>query len=202
MLPRSDHQRLWLNKMRMRSDRHLFFTVDQVGSNSVIAAPSNADTVGSNNTPSDTRLKTIDWPFSNETDYRPNSLRAFHFVALQRALQSMCTLPEDHEFHVDPAAARNAANLLGLVSENFNISPPRVLPQDGEAVVFTWDFGRLKRYLTVDEHEVDLMDLDKEMQSRQIHDIASDSGNSYTKLINILGIQPISTTTIGNDVQW
>jgi hypothetical protein len=135
------------------------------------------------------------------TVHRPNGSRAAHYWALQNALQAMGALPEDHDFHVSPAAIQRAADLLGVIVQNFDISPPRVLPQDGEAVVFTWDYGAQKRYLTVDEDDMDIMDLDRKSQVRCVHNLDSPEDNTYEKLVSILGAQLISTTSTGDDVQ-
>lgn len=112
----------------------------------------------------------------------------------------MRCLPKDHDFHVESAAAGRASDLLGLISENFNITPPRVMPQDGEAVVFTWDYGDLKRYLTVDENDLDVMDLHKTRRVRCVHDIEVGGDQPYAALVKIIGVDPVPTTMMENDV--
>lgn len=125
-----------------------------------------------------------------------NTGRSAKFSALQEALSKMGRLPAEHDFHVDGKAVVKASELLALLASNFDIDPPRVMPQDGEAVVFTWDFGELKRYLTVDPELVDIMDLHKALQMRCVHEIdAADGREVYPDLITLIGARPLSSTT-------
>ncbi|MBB3393269.1 hypothetical protein FHT82_006063 [Rhizobium sp. BK275] len=108
----------------------------------------------------------------------------------------MSALPPDHDFHVDPSSITRASEFLAVLAENFDIDPPKVLPQDGEAVVFTWDYGTLKRYLTIDPEQVDVMDLNKSLKVRCVHEIMSDQdAEAYAKLVGVIGAKPISATT-------
>lgn len=132
---------------------------------------------------------------TNLTTAKPNSARASHYSMLQQAIQTMCKLPLSHNLHVDAKAAQRASDILGMISENFEVSPPKVLPQDGEAVVFTWDFGDIKRYLSIDEEEVDVLDLHKTLMTRFSHEITIDGDHPYAAIIELVGSKPSSVTS-------
>lgn len=157
---------------------------------------------GSNDEASTSDIATIEYRTSGASVDRSNNLRISRFAAVQGALQTMCRLPKDHDFHIDPATASKASDLLGLISENYDVSPPKVIPQDGEAVVFTWDFGELKRYLTVDEEEIDVMDLHKTRRIRCVHEIAIEGDHPYAALAQMIGVKSTSTTLMDNDADW
>ncbi|MDL2403251.1 hypothetical protein [Rhizobium mayense] len=110
----------------------------------------------------------------------------------------MADLPADSDFHVDEEAAVRASNLLAVMSHNFAIIPPRVMPQDADSVVFTWDHGNLKRYLTVDSSDFGVMDLNKSQRVRCVHDLGG-TADAYTKLIEIIGAEPLSSTNTGGN---
>lgn len=121
------------------------------------------------------------------------------YAAIQGAIHTMALLPETHSFHVDADAAHRASDLLGIMWENFQIEPPKVLPQDGEAVVFTWDHGDIKRYVTVDREDVDVMDLHKQMQVKCIHEVQFDNEHALSDFVNTIGMLP-SSITVDRDV--
>ncbi|CAD7023082.1 hypothetical protein REJC140_00087 [Pseudorhizobium endolithicum] len=132
------------------------------------------------------------------TNLGANSDRSIRFAVLQQAIKHMALLPDDHTLHVDAEAAERASSILAVISQNFSVKPPKVMPQDGEGVVFTWDYGDLKRYLTVEEDDLDVMDLNKRLGVKCVHDVAHDM-TVFEKLVELIGAPPASSTTMDAD---
>ncbi|MFK0330727.1 hypothetical protein ACIQUB_06345 [Rhizobium sp. NPDC090275] len=120
---------------------------------------------------------------------RPNSVRSAKFSAVQEALLTLCMLPEEHPLYLDPKASSRASALLGVLSSNLNISPPKLFPQDGEAAVLTWDLGMIKRLLTVDADDTDLMDISRRTFMRCDHELPEDETQQLSALLTELGAQ-------------
>lgn len=123
---------------------------------------------------------------------RPNSLRGVRFAALHETLLTLSTLPEEHPYYLGVAAATRASNYLGILANNLDIDPPRLFTEDGEAAVFTWDLGKVKRLLTVDAEEEDLMDIDRATMVRCDHTLPSDDDLRLGALLNELGSQHLN----------
>lgn len=140
------------------------------------------------------------WIFNGNVSFsQGNTERACRYAAIQSAIHTMALLPESHSFHVDARAVYKASDLLGVMWENFHIEPPKVLPQDGEAVVFTWDHGDIKRYVTVDDEDVDVMDLHKTTQVKCIYEVQLDDEHAFSEFVNTIGLIP-SSSTVDHDV--
>lgn len=90
-----------------------------------------------------------------------NDYRRHHYLSLQKTLSTLSKLSEDNSFYLSPAVTERASRLLGIIYQNVSIDAPKFFPQDGEAVVFTWDDVTVKRFLTVDDEELDLLDMEK-----------------------------------------
>lgn len=130
---------------------------------------------------------------------RPNSLRGLRFAALYEALHTLGTLPEDHQFHLDPVVAKRASNYLGMISTNLDIEPPRLFPQDGEAAVFTWDIGPIKRLFTVDVDDVDLTDVNRNTMMRCDHELPEDWREQFPALLQELGGKILAFSSSATD---
>jgi hypothetical protein len=128
----------------------------------------------------------------NSSSSAAPDIRTARFAALHEALRAMGELPEGHSFHVDAVTTAKAAGIIGFIAENFDVSVPQVFPQDGEAVVFTWGEGAMKRYLTIAGDDVDLMDVNKALRIRCEHNLSPNGSLEYNKLIDELGGAPIS----------
>lgn len=90
-----------------------------------------------------------------------NNIRQMHFLSLQKILVELSGLSEEDDFYLSPEVAHRASEILGAICQNIDIEAPRFFPQDGEAAVFTWDGFNIKRFLTVDEEDIDILDLEK-----------------------------------------
>ncbi|MER9140322.1 hypothetical protein NKI20_29420 [Mesorhizobium sp. M0830] len=96
---------------------------------------------------------------------RPNSDRSRKFVSLVEAMRRMAELPANHDFYLDPQTAKKSEALVALLNHNFKIGVPKLFPHEGDAVL-TWDSEVIKRYLTVEQGEIDLMVLNKQTKVR------------------------------------
>lgn len=123
---------------------------------------------------------------------RPNSLRGAKFAALQETLLTLSTFPSDHEYHLDAGAAARASSYLGILANNLDIDAPRFFPQDGEAAVLTWDLGVVKRLLTIDADEEDLMDINRRTMVRCDHELPEDVQERLGALLEELGAQHLT----------
>lgn len=115
----------------------------------------------------------------------PNSPRSIRFHLVNEAIARMGQLPISDPLHIDEATSRYAANLVGLMRNAFEIDPPRIFPQDAEALVMTWDEGEFTKLLTIAGEEVSLRDLHNPSQLRCHHDVA-DGPEAITTLVPLL----------------
>lgn len=112
------------------------------------------------------------------------------------AITKMADLPDGNELHLDRVAAERAIAVLSFIKEHTRVSAPKLMNQDNEAVVFTWNFGDLKRYLTVAEDEVDVMFLHKPRQFRCEEVLTHGGELDYPKLMKSIDPEPKSSSTI------
>lgn len=109
-----------------------------------------------------------------------DNFRKWHYLSLQKALFSLSHLDEEDDFHITPEVAERASVVLGIIAENIDIDPPKFFPQDGEAAVFTWEEGNIKRFLTVDDEDIDLMDLEKTSFIQCSYDLPEDGNEQLS----------------------
>jgi hypothetical protein len=115
----------------------------------------------------------------------PNSPRSWHFHFVNEAIGRMAQLPPSDPLHIDEATSRYAANLVGLMRNTFEIDPPKIFPQDAEALVMTWEEGEFTKLLTIAGEEVSLLDMHNPSQLRCYHDVA-DGPEAITTLVPLL----------------
>ncbi len=123
---------------------------------------------------------------SSAVDTSHNSRRA-KFAALQEALYSVSRLDSSDSFFLGEETCARASVMLGLISNNLKISPPRFLPQDGEVAIFTWDTPQFKRLLTVDAEDVDIMDINKTNYMKCTHEAPQDLDAQLSFVLSELG---------------
>ncbi len=133
---------------------------------------------------------------SNTLSSVENSQRAAKFVALHAALKNMSSLPTGHVMFIDAVAAKRAADRLAVIAHNYKIDPPKVLAEDDGAVVLTWDYGTVKRYLTIDQDSEDIMDLHKKSAAKCVHEV----DESHDNFIELLGFSPFVSSATGKNV--
>jgi hypothetical protein len=123
--------------------------------------------------------------------------RAERYASLQEVLRTLALFPDDDGFHLEKEVADRASDFLGFLSENVNIDAPLFFPQDGDAAVFTWDFGAVKRLLTLDVDEASSQDIHKRTFVRCRHDFGD---ADYYTIMSELGatLSPSSTSVEGN----
>lgn len=142
----------------------------------------------------------VAWDGNNSATGSAYGFRSIRFSAVQEALANMGKLPSGHDFHVDEDITRRASDLIAVIAENFEVVPPKLFPQDGEAVVFTWDYGPVKRYLTVDDEDVSVMDLHKGTHFRCHHDVQEDGDAYYSALVKLIGASPLAHSVPDDNV--
>jgi hypothetical protein len=124
-------------------------------------------------------VRKIERAASSTTVSRNHNYRTSRFLALYEVLKSLAKLPEDDSFHLAPHVCDKAADFVGLIATNLTIDAPLFFPQDGEAAVFTWDNGTVKRLLTVDSEDVDILDVNKNTFVKCSHSTPADDSNKY-----------------------
>ncbi|MBP0439552.1 hypothetical protein [Tianweitania sediminis] len=125
---------------------------------------------------------------------KPNDERSLKYYALYEAIRRMARLPKGHDFHIDTESAKHAEELLAVFATNFKGRAPKMFAQDGEAVVLTWDFDVLKRYLTIAGQELDLMDIGRASKMRCDYELDYDKADDFRKLLLLFGDEPLSET--------
>lgn len=115
-----------------------------------------------------------------------HNIRSARFSILQDALRSVTKLDEDDSFYLSPEVSARAANLLNVIRTNLTIEPPKFLPQDGEVAVFTWETPLAKRFLSIDETEVDLLDVHKNTFVKCAHEVPPQA-DEVTFIVRELG---------------
>lgn len=111
---------------------------------------------------------------SNSSTYTccSNWLRsnAYRLTLLHEAIGKLGDLPSEHELHIDATTKDRAVQFLNLIGQDGQL--PKLFPQDGEALVFTWDAGARKRMITIAGEEISGMDIDKKTRMRCDYDLS------------------------------
>ncbi|MGP4752854.1 hypothetical protein [Agrobacterium pusense] len=129
-----------------------------------------------------------------------SNYRAVKFAALQEALHSVSKLDEDDAFHLDSFVCARASDLLGAISANLTIAPPRFFPQDGEVATFTWDTPSVKRLLSVEVDDVDILDINKLTYVKCAHEGPQHIDEQVTFILRELGAEnSASNSSMGID---
>lgn len=120
---------------------------------------------------------------------RPNSYRAKKYVRLIEVIRKMARLPKDDDFHLDPEVASKTESLVALL--RFNVEDtevPKIFPHEGDAVL-TWDSAAIKKYLTFEQNEIDLMMVHKPTMIRCSEVLQCSTPEELQDwLINFIGI--------------
>lgn len=87
------------------------------------------------------------------------------FSAIEKSIAMLPHLPEDDENYLCSEAAEKALLVLSVL-RHANVPPPRIIPEDPDALSFTWDSSELKRFLTVALDEVDVTHVHRPTKSR------------------------------------
>lgn len=123
---------------------------------------------------------------------RPNSDRSRQFARLLETVRRMGDFPAGHQLHISAETAKSCEEVLGLLLNNFQVAPPKMFPQDSESLTFTWDTFDIKRYLTVDGAEFDLLELNKINKARFERELPFDPHGDAPSWLLSLGGPPSS----------
>jgi len=117
------------------------------------------------------------------------------FDALLEAIARLPTMPKFSEFYMEPDAAKKACDFLGLLRQNYDVTPPKIIPEENDTVVLTWDMGEYSRYLSVADDWYDLLDIHHTKNFRCKHEIPQDEQGALHVLVNQLHLPSKSTST-------
>jgi hypothetical protein len=87
---------------------------------------------------------------------RLSNWQAHMYEDVQKSLSLMVRLPEDHDLHLNADVASRAADILAWIRANTDAEAPKVINEDGDTVLFTWDDGSIKKYLCIDASDVEV----------------------------------------------
>lgn len=154
------------------------------------------NTESSTSNPTNTRwMVRPSWP-RNSTVVKEgkDDFRAKRFAALQEAIARLSLMNPSSDFFVEPGATRKAADFLALVSENYEITPPKILPEENDTLVLTWDVGDFRRYLSVADDSYGLLDIHNTKDVRCKHIIPDDEQAAIMALIAELRLSSKSSS--------
>ena len=117
------------------------------------------------------------------------------YFEILNAIDQMTRLPESDRLYLDKKVATRAINLLGFLKEQLKIHPPKIINQDGEAIAYTWVEDNFKRYLSVSDYEVDLMELTHDDQDSYEEVLSQDTSIPFDKIMERLLVQTKSHST-------
>lgn len=94
--------------------------------------------------------------FSSSTDeMRKSNRETYLHLEIQMILAKMALLPPTHDLHLDEEVARRASSFASWLHSNTTAPAPKIINEDGEAVLFTWLDRCVKTYISVDAEDVD-----------------------------------------------
>lgn len=104
-----------------------------------------------------------------------NNLDQSLFDCLQ-TLEKLKSLPESHDFHIQPEVADIASKLIAYLDKSYGIESPKLLPENDECVALTWENSVVKRHLAVYKDAIDIMFYSKNLKI-SCKDYLCDDGN-------------------------
>ncbi len=138
-----------------------------------------------------------DSPYNSIPSINPplSNWNAYVYDEIISTIDVMKKLPQGEPLALDPKVANRAQNILSFIREQLKINPPKILNQDGDAVVYTWVEEDKEYYLTVADDEVDLM---KFYQDGTYHvEVLSqdESDLPYKKIMELMLLHPKTSST-------
>lgn len=125
--------------------------------------------------------------------------RAYHYGAVQSAIDLLKELPEESDFHVTSEVAERARDLLGVLSANMEVDAPQIFPQEKDLLVLKWVVGKIERFLSVSPDDFDLMDINQATRLRCTHALADDGSLNLASLFDALAV-PFSNKSVNSEV--
>ncbi|WP_288199639.1 hypothetical protein [uncultured Pleomorphomonas sp.] len=111
----------------------------------------------------------------------------FRYEALMEAISSFSEMPEDSDYYIDLITKDNALKIVSKIQNNINANPPKLMTQDGESAILTWEGGPEKIFLIISGLEISLFKLNRETRQRE-DEVLSETGeisaNSLAALLN------------------
>ncbi|MDX2483804.1 MAG: hypothetical protein QNK42_09135 [Pseudodonghicola sp.] len=134
-----------------------------------------------------TDYRTISSKFGGSSEDRPVGL----FHSIEKTISMLPTLPEDDENYLCPEAAKKAILILSAL-RHANMPPPRIIPEDADALSFTWDSLFIKRFLTVALDEVDITHVHRPTRKRARRTVFVGEKIQPRELFTAIGAAPIN----------
>jgi ribosomal protein S12 methylthiotransferase accessory factor YcaO len=108
------------------------------------------------------------------------------FSALYSAIDGMKSLPTGFSDAVDDETAFDAERVLGFI-EASGVPAPKIFSHGGDAVVFTWDFDPINRYLTISGGDAAFLDVNKDSFIQCPYEIVPLDSPDASSLLRLLG---------------
>jgi hypothetical protein len=108
------------------------------------------------------------------------------------ALEKLSALSPDDDYYLDPHVKERATFLLAYLLDNYEIDPPKLLPEDEETVSFTWQNGKIKQYLSIDTEHYDVLHLNTQSNVR-CENLFGNEISTVDELMKALLFQPKSS---------
>ena len=89
-----------------------------------------------------------------------------NYFRVGRAIELLTIHSASQNEVLDAEVADYALQVINLLRQVRTIEPPKVLPEDGQAVTFTWDKDGISRYLTVSDEGIDVTHFHKASNAR------------------------------------
>lgn len=115
------------------------------------------------------------------------------YYNLFAAVGWMAKLPDDHELHMDEAVADCANRYLAILQNHTKASPPKIMNDCGEAALFTWTMGDVKRYLSVSPEDIGLLEIATKSGVKKSATISTPKEIPIALLANLFGTQDSSS---------
>lgn len=132
---------------------------------------------------------------SGDTQQRSN-WETHLFDQVNQLIFQMAHLPDEHDFHLDSKVARRAADFLGAIKSSSQLGAPRVINEEGDTVLFTWEENGLKKYLCIDGEEVELRVRKPGTPFSSSQTLTHDGHVDISVLLSALGAEPRSGASL------
>lgn len=123
--------------------------------------------------------------YSTNGASRLSNHATYEFYERYKTIYEMTRLPEDHPYYLPDDIAQHAKDCLASLANNSYIEPPQLLNRGGEALSLTWRSIDGKIYLTIDETDVDVLEIGEE--SRKSTNLTENGEFNWRDFLDIMG---------------
>ncbi len=116
------------------------------------------------------------------------------YASLFRTIQLMTELPETDPYFLESEVSKRTQGVLSFLRENVDIAPPKIINQDNQAISLTWTNPNFKRYITVYDDEICLLDLPNDNSLRKEEVISIGDEYPFKRMMECMSILPRSSS--------